>query len=122
MSNDAIRLDLMHRQTCTKECTKHHGVWEKETNTCFVEMYLSKICFRLAYQNDTSLWSLDMPPYDFENGCSYRRSWDLGNGDISFGCQPFVTDNQYKYLSGQTWLPFVYSPEIPSNITIEVTE
>ena len=63
-----------------------------------------------------------MPPYDFESVNSYYfyRSWDLGSGDISFGCQPFVTNNQYKYLSSQTWLPFVYSPEIPSNITIEV--
>lgn len=50
------------RETCTKECLKHHGVWEKDTNTCFVEMYLSSMCFRLIYVNETDLWSLDLPP------------------------------------------------------------
>lgn len=53
---------LSRRKACITECAKHSGVWNSSTSLCIVQLYLTSICIRLAYHNDTSLWSLDVPP------------------------------------------------------------
>ena len=61
--NESVSLPpLSRRKACIPECTKHSGVWNSSTSLCTVQLYLTSICVRLAYHNDTSLWTLDVPP------------------------------------------------------------
>ena len=58
----AIVLPVYHRKACITECEKHSGVWNCSSNLCIVQIYLTSICVRLAYHNETSRWTLDVPP------------------------------------------------------------
>ena len=94
-------------------------MWEKDTNKCFVEMYLSSMCFRLAYSNQTDIWSLDVPPYQSLD-VLISRTWSLGDNVISYGCEPSVEGNLFDFMKDEYWLPFVYSHDVSKNITVTV--
>ncbi|KAK8796443.1 hypothetical protein WA588_000578 [Blastocystis sp. NMH] len=87
-----------NEKACITECEKHSGVWNCSSNLCIVQIYLTSICVRLAYHNETSRWTLDVPP-----------QWRDLPSDISFGCQP---------SSSQSWSPYAYSPVPPSSISL----
>ena len=58
----AVVFPLNRRKACITECEKYSGVWSSSSNLCIIQLYLKSICVRLAYHNETSRWTLDVPP------------------------------------------------------------
>ena len=58
-----FHIEYNNREACTKECDKYHGIWNTTSNKCHVQMYLQEICLRVLYNNNTTNWNLDNPPY-----------------------------------------------------------
>ena len=48
-------------ESCAKECERRSGLWDITSNTCVVDIFLTRICLRVTYHNDTDSWSLDKP-------------------------------------------------------------
>lgn len=41
------------RNDCEEQCLREHGQWIEDMNSCQIETYLSNLCIRVNYMNDT---------------------------------------------------------------------
>lgn len=49
---------------------------------------------------------------------SHLESSQWIKGDVSYGCEPNLSENLLRFNSSQTWLPFFYSYSYSPNITV----
>lgn len=110
---------MIRSQACAKECEKRSGEWSVLTNTCEIRVFLSRLCLRVTYHNDTMSWHLDTPSYPRMMGV-IRRDWSAMPPESGCGCEMESKNNYLVYSNTSRWLPFIYSNNASGIITAQV--